>query len=406
MQRPYLQTVARLPRAAADDMRALRSTIIALMGFLTLVDLFAAQAILPSLADKYGVTPAAMGFAVNASTLGMAVACLGVGLLSTRLDRRRGTWVSLVALAVPTALLAIAPSLLAFTVLRIVQGIFMASAFTLTMAYLAEHLGREGTAQALAAYVTGVVASNVVGRIVSASVADQLGLPANFLLLAALNLAGALLVISKLKTMSMMPRGDGMPAGDVARWARHLSDPGLRAGFSIGFLILFAFVGIFTYINFVLVQPPIGLKPMSLGLVYLVFLPSMVTTPLAGPIALRLGSGRASRLALTVAGAGMPLLLLPRLEAVIIGMVLVGVGTFFAQAVATGFIGRRATSDHAAASGLYLAAYYLGGVVGAWLLGLLFDHSGWAAVVAGVGVALTLAALASLWLGAADEGSA
>lgn len=53
---------------------ALRSFVIGLIAFLTVVDLFATQAILPSLAKHYGVTPAAMGFAVNASTLGMAVA--------------------------------------------------------------------------------------------------------------------------------------------------------------------------------------------------------------------------------------------------------------------------------------------------------------------------------------------
>ena len=41
-------------------------------------------------AAHYGVTPAAMGFAVNASTMGMAVAGLVVALLSRRIDRRRG----------------------------------------------------------------------------------------------------------------------------------------------------------------------------------------------------------------------------------------------------------------------------------------------------------------------------
>lgn len=379
-------------------MPGLRSTVIGLMGFLTLVDLFAAQAILPALVAKYGVTPAAMGFAVNASTLGMAVACLGIGLVSARVNRRRGIWISLVALSVPTALLAVAPGLAAFTALRIVQGVFMASAFTLTMAYLAEHSSGEGTASALAAYVTGVVASNLVGRIVSASVADQLGLPANFLLFAGLNVAGAVLVIRSFEAMGRMSQGGARQSAAMAGWRRHLADPALRAGFVIGFLILFAFIGIFTYVNFILVRPPIGLTQMSLGIVYLVFLPAMVTTPLAGAVALRLGSVRASRLALAIAGAGLPLLLQSRLEAVVAGMVLVGVGTFFAQAVATGFIGRRAMGDRAAASGLYLASYYLGGLVGAWVLGRAFDQLGWGATVSGVGLALALAAVASGWL--------
>ena len=47
----------------------LRSLVIGLVAFLTVIDLFAAQAILPSLARAYNVAPAAMGLAVNASTL-------------------------------------------------------------------------------------------------------------------------------------------------------------------------------------------------------------------------------------------------------------------------------------------------------------------------------------------------
>jgi hypothetical protein len=50
----------------------LRTVIIGLTAFLTVVDLFATQAILPSLTRAYGVSPAAMGFAVNSSTIGMA----------------------------------------------------------------------------------------------------------------------------------------------------------------------------------------------------------------------------------------------------------------------------------------------------------------------------------------------
>ena len=53
--------------------RPLRSLVIGITAFLTVVDLFATQAILPSLATAYNVSPAAMGFAVNASTMGMAV---------------------------------------------------------------------------------------------------------------------------------------------------------------------------------------------------------------------------------------------------------------------------------------------------------------------------------------------
>src|SRR5262245_41991231 len=168
----------------------LRSLVIGLTAFLTVVDLFATQAILPSLARHYDVTPAAMGFAVNASTMGMAVAGLAVG---QRIDRRLGILVSLALLSVPTVLLASAPNLTVFTGLRICQGLCMASAFTLTLAYLGELFNATDAGTAFAAYITGNVASNLVGRLVSAAVADHFGLSTNFYFFAALNICGALL---------------------------------------------------------------------------------------------------------------------------------------------------------------------------------------------------------------------
>jgi len=91
---------------------------------------------------------------------------------------------------------------------------------------------------------------------------------------------------------------------------------------------------------------------------------------------------------LAFAGLGLPLLLLPNLAAVLAGMVLVAVGTFFAQAAATGFVSHAATADRGAASGIYLACYFAGGMVGTAILGWIFDRFGWPACVAGIGFAL------------------
>jgi len=172
----------------------LRTIVIGMTAFLTVVDLFATQAILPSLTRAYGVTPAAMGFAVNSCTMGMAVAGLVVSLFSKHIDRRSGILVSLVALSIPTALLAVAPNLTVFMILRITQGLCMASAFTLTLAYLGEECSESDADGAFAAYITGNVGSNLVGRLISAAVADHFGLASNFYFFAAVNLAGAVLV--------------------------------------------------------------------------------------------------------------------------------------------------------------------------------------------------------------------
>ncbi|MBZ9817675.1 MFS transporter [Mesorhizobium sp. CA7] len=368
----------RLRMAAADSWRF---GLIALIAFLTLVDLFATQAILPSLVVKFGVSRATMGFAVNASTFGMAVAGIAVALFGRGIDRRNGIWISLAILAIPTTLLSQTDNIVVFALLRVVQGLCMSTAFTLTMAYLAEHFSARQTTSALAAYVTGNVASNFFGRLMSAAVADTFGISTNFLTFAALNLLGAALVwFTWQKTSAMMPAdAEGQPAR--AAWKAPLRNAELRACFAIGFLILFVFIGTFTYVNFQLVAVPLSLTPMALGAVYFVFLPSMLTTPLAGRVASGLGPRMGVGATLGLAIIGLLLLLAPSLPVVLAGMALVAVGTFLAQAIATGHVSRTASRDRAAASGIYLASYYAGGLAGSFLIGQIYDRVDWTACV-------------------------
>jgi predicted MFS family arabinose efflux permease len=369
-----------------------RQLIVGLTAFLTVVDLFAAQALLPSLTAHYQVSPAAMGLAVNACTLGMAAGGLAVAFLSQNIDRRRGVLASLSALSVPTLLLAVAPDIWTFALLRITQGIFMSAAFGLTLAYLGERFDMHEAAGAFAAYITGNVASNLLGRLIAAATVQEAGLAASFAVFAVLNLAGAALVY---RTMERLPQQPELPAAGqtmtMETWRSHLSDPRLRPAFGIGFCILFAFISTFTYINFVLVNPPLLVSMMQLGVIYFVFLPSILTTPVAGHVQERFGLHASLAGGLGVALVGLPLLLSAQLTAVLAGMALVAAGTFFAQAIATGYVSRTATANRGAASGIYLAAYFSGGLAGSAVIGQLFDRLGWSAAVAGIGASLVIA---------------
>ncbi|MBZ9790264.1 MFS transporter [Rhizobium sp. 3T7] len=377
-----------LPAARTDSWRF---GLVALIAFLTLVDLFAAQAVLPSLVDRFRVSRATMGFAVNASTFGMAIAGLAVALFGRNIDRRKGIWISLAVLSVPTAMLAFTDNIIVFALLRVLQGLCMSTAFTLTIAYLSEHFSTSKTAGALAAYVTGNVASNLFGRILSAAVAGVGGLSVNFMMFAALNLIGAVLVWFTLTSAArtMRTNNEATPVGQA--WIRHIADGDLRRVFAIGFLILFVFIGTYTYINFQLIE--LGVAPMALGLVYLVFVPSILTTPFAGRMSRRLGSTHGIVLTLGLAIVGLVALFSTSLPIILTGLALVAIGTFLAQAMATGVVGQRAIIDKAGASGIYLASYYTGGLTGSVVLGQIYDNLGWDGCVVALAAALLLATL-------------
>jgi YNFM family putative membrane transporter len=380
------------PRVGAAPVA--RLIAIAIISFLTLVDLFATQAILPSLAAAYQVSPGVMGSAVNLCTLGMAVSGLAVALLNHRIGRRSGVALSLALLTVPTLLLALMPDLTWFAVLRLLQGVFMSAAFTLTITYIAETATGEVIAAALAAYVTGNVASNLFGRLMSAAIADHLGLPANFLIFAALNLAGAVLAFFLLRDESKGPQAAARQ-GSISDLFSHRA---LNASFAVGFLILFVFIGAFTYVNFVLTRPPLGLSTMQLGLVYFVFLPSIIATPFAGLASNRLGARTVIIVSLLVALSGLAALLIPQLTFVLAALTLLAAGTFFAQATATGYVSRSAGAARGSAGGIYLASYYSGGLAGSVVLGMVFDHFGWTAVVIVLGIALAAACLLATFM--------
>lgn len=371
---------------------AVRSLAIGAIGFLTLVDLFAAQAILPQLTAQFRVGPAQIGLAVNATTLGMAVAGPLAAVAVRGVSRREGIWISLALLAVPTALLAYAPTLATFALLRVLQGVFMASAFTLTLAHFAERCSRHQMPQALAAYVTGSVMANLLGRVMASNLADAFGPPTAFLALSSLNVAGALLSYLTLTHVAPLPlRPDSKEL--LSAFALHIRNPALARAYALGFLVLFAFVGLFSYVGFALVGPDVGLSMRSVGLVFLCFLPSLATTPIAGPLGVRFGLSLTATIALSCAAVGALLSLFANVWAVFLGLALFSSGTFIAQAVATSFVGRVAKVERATASGLYLSAYYSGGLAAAVVIGLLFEKFGWTVAVSGVVLSLVLASL-------------
>lgn len=373
--------------ARAADRAAPHPLAVGAIAFLTLVDLFAAQAILPVLARQYAVAPSAMAAAVNSCTLGMALGAALCGSIALpHLDRRRAVAVLLALLALPTLGLAFAPDLTTFAALRIAQGVLMSAAFALSLAHLSEAGMGMASASVAAAYITGNVASNLFGRLLASWLAGAHGTGIAFTAFAGLNLAGTVLALA-----AFARPVTGAAAVPTTNADQATGDRIGLAPFAIGFSILFAFIGVFSYVGFVLMSPPLALSMMQSGFVYLVFVPSLVTTPLAKPLASRIGEPAALRLSLGVALVGLPLLVSGHIIATLAGLALVALGTFLAQAVATGYVGRHSGDGAVRANALYLASYFTGGLAGSTVVGLVYETWGWSTATATVAASLVIA---------------
>ena len=366
---------------AAGHRRIVAGTVIA--GVCVFLQLYAPQPLLAQFCRDFAASEARVSLIITAASFAVALASPFVGMLADAIGRKRVIVPCLLALSVAKFGCAFARSLDELIIWRFVGGVCTPGVIAVTLAYISEEASANRSGSVTALYVTGTVMGGLLGRLSAAFAADHLSWRWAFGILAAMTLAGALAVWAFLPRSRNFVRRTQWREG-LASMGRHLRNPRLLAAYLCGFTILFSHVGLFTYVNFYLAAPPFSLSTSALGLVFLVYALGIVVTPLSGRLIDRLGHRSGVALATTLIVAGAALALVPVLWVLILGIAVASSGVFVAQASTSSYIGRVAESGRSAATGLYVAFYYLGGSVGATALVLPWRTWGWAGVVGAV----------------------
>jgi predicted MFS family arabinose efflux permease len=330
---------------------------------------------------------------VSATIFATALAAPIIGMIAERRGRKKVIVPSLFLLTIPTALAATSTSLGALIFWRFAQGLFVPGVIAVMLAYVNEEWAGRGVGRAMSSYVTGTVIGGFLGRFISGVIATHWQWRFTFLVLAALNLMGALVVRAWLPlAKNFVPAEHLQQVRDHAR--EHLRNPRLLANFGMGATALFALVGCFTYANFYLAAAPFHLNSAQLGSIFFVYLLGVVITPQAGRFLDHFGFRHTTVLYCAMMIAGLLFTLVKSLPIIIVGLAIFSSGVFVAQAAATVEMGAIAGRSRSSAAGLYVAFYYLGGSVGATLTGLFWRWKGWPGCVAVLGGV----SLLSLWL--------
>jgi YNFM family putative membrane transporter len=358
-------------------------------------DMYVTQPILPLLSREFGVGAARAGLTVSAVVLSIAAASTFYGPLSDALGRRRVMAGATALLAVATLACAFAPSFGALVAMRAVQGALVPGMTAVSVAYAGDRF----RARDLPAVVGGIIGASVVGglvgRVLSGAVAARFGWPAAFVAFAALTAVAAVLL-----ARGLVEGGARERRGLGEAWAGmlgHLRDPRLAGAYLVGGALFFGWIGIFTYLPYHLAAPPYALSTAAISSVYVVYAAGVLSSSVAGRLSGRVPPRTLIAIGLAVEAAGMAVLLLRPLPLVVVGLVVMVLGTFTAQAIAPAFVNVTATTAKGGASALYLTSYYVGGTLGSAIPGLALQAAGWPGVVvtcaAAVGVAFAANAL-------------
>ena len=358
-----------------------RRLAVAAAGFSTFLHLYAPQALLPELAHEFGVSAAQITAMITASTLAIALTAPFTGAAADVLGRKRLITTAMFAVTVPVLMetIATAPGTLIFW--RFIEGLLLPPIFTVVLAYVGDEWPPAEVVGVAGLYVSASSLGGFCGRLIPGIVGDVAGWRYAFLAIAAIGLAGAIVVAAKLPKEKRFVRSDGFLASG-RQMLRHLGNLQLVATCVVGFGVLFNFIAIFTYVSFRLAAPPYNFTPSLLGAVFFTYLVGAVATPWTGRVVMRYGRRALMIGVISVWLVGLALLLASPLALILIGLSLCAGCGMLCQAISTGYVTASANEGRSSAIGLYVSSFYTGGSVGGVAAGALWSAAGWWGVVA------------------------
>lgn len=353
-----------------------------LTGFAAFVGFYLPQPILPLVADDYGVSARAASLIVSATIFGIAIASPFIGNLAQKFSLRQLLITSSFLLALLMLGCGLAPNFELLVALRFAQGLVLACLFAVSLSYTSSALSDTKMAGVAGRYVAMTILGGMLGRVLAGTLADVLEWRYGFVLSALLYLI--LVPIWQAQPELTQPKQIRRSLGSFD----HLKNRAVLAGLAIGFFLFFAFQATTTYLAFRLAGSPFNLSTTFISLVYLSYALGIFSSSMAGWLRGRFRLRSSLILGFTLALLGNLALLTPSLSITVGAMLVLCFGNWIVQGLAVGYVATAAQSDRAGANALYLLFYYLGGGLGAYLPGLLYERFDYGGVIGASLVAL------------------
>jgi len=362
-------------------------------GLATFALLYCVQPILPVLSQQFGVSPATSSLSLSISTGLMALGLLVTGPLSDAVGRKSVMVTALMLAALCTLISATMTSWHGILIMRALMGLALSGVAAVGMTYLSEEMDPRVVAFSMGLYISGNSIGGMSGRLLSGVLTDFFSWRVAIAVIGCFSLASAVMFWKILPASRHFRATSLRPRNLLINFRLHWRDEGLPWLFAEGFLLMGAFVTLFNYIGYRLLDAPWHLSQAVVGLLSVVYLTGSWSSPKAGALTSRLGRGPVMLGATAIMLAGLLFTAFNSLWLILPGMMLFTAGFFAAHAVASSWIGPRARRARGQASSLYLFSYYVGSSVAGTLGGVFWHNYGWMGITLFISALLLLALL-------------
>ncbi|MGS0530349.1 MFS transporter [Bacillus mycoides] len=238
--------------------------------------------------DLFKVSLAQSAATGSIFSVGFAIGCLLFGAISDKYGRKKVIFIGLLALSIVSFFLGIVDSLFWLVILRGLQGIAAATFSPVALAYVVEMFPVEKKVTTIGFVSTGFLVAGIAGQVISTAVSQHFGWHMVFFLLS------IIYIITAVLDHYSLPKGETSQSntdilGPIKQMGKVFTHKSLVLSYMIAFVLLMAFVNMYTVLGNYLSSPTYNLTSEQILYFRLVGLFGMLLSPLAGRLTKRFG---------------------------------------------------------------------------------------------------------------------
>ncbi len=384
------------PKAERGSVRFNRiRNCIFLSGLSVFAQLYLFQPVLSDLCRDFQIDPATSSLAVSFSTLGMAAGLFIWAFKADTLGRAKLMSFSLIASAILTLLSSLAWNFPMVLALSLLKGMALSGVSAVALAYLNEEVSPAVLGTAISLYLSGNTIGGMSGRVCGALIAGWSSWHITALCLGLAALAIGIVFARRFPaSLHFHPQHTDVRI-KLRRMGSFLTHFAFLGLFLTAALILGAFVSVYNYISFVLEAEPFNLPHYIVAMIFLMYITGVAGSMCIGWLSDRHDAALLLKISLLLMLAGVLLLLVMKLWALIAGLGIVTFAFSGANAMSSRIVSIRAHRAKSSATCLYWLFYYVGSSIIGASSGLVLTSHGWNSFVLAIAGIVLIALLFS-----------
>lgn len=384
------------PKAEMGSVRFKRiRNCIFLSGLSVFAQLYLFQPVLSDLCRDFQIDPATSSLAVSFSTLGMAAGLFFWAFKADTLGRAKLMSFSLIASAILTLLSSLAWNFPMVLALSLLKGMALSGVSAVALAYLNEEVSPAVLGTAISLYLSGNTIGGMSGRVCGALIAGWSSWHITALCLGLSALAIGIVFARRFPaSLHFHPQHTDVRI-KLRRMGSFLTHFAFLGLFLTAALILGAFVSVYNYISFVLEAEPFNLPHYIVAMIFLMYITGVAGSMCIGWLSDRHDAALLLKISLLLMLAGVLLLLVMKLWALIAGLGIVTFAFSGANVMSSRIVSIRAHRAKSSATCLYWLFYYVGSSIIGASSGLVLTSHGWNSFVLAIAGIVLIALLFS-----------